>query len=281
MMCMASIRKHTPRRQWPCMLPLMASLLFLAACQAEKPEPPKPTRGQEAMARFAEYCKQSGETIKRTDKDVEGLLLLKVRDKRNRSEQYRMSDIYGSTSDLGAEGESYIMTFLYGIDEQGNTTQKTTRGGYRYVDVIDPQDGVRYRYTGARRMVKHKPTDIKADADGYITTERFVLDRVVAPASPLPRYAVTFNELSTKVDRDLWIAGSSLQVIDLQTNEVIAERIGYLVDPGQGATAGNRSPWSMASYHACPELNIAGTGTNAMLRTRGFVESVLQPIQDQ
>ena len=112
---------------------------------------------------------------------------------------------------------------------------------------------------------------------------RFVLERVPA-SEQLPRYGVTFDDISTHEEREYWIAGSSLKVIDLQTNEVIAERIGYMVDLGQGSRAGGRSPWLFAADNACPDFQ---RFKNPVVRTRGasnqawqtqdFVEKVLKP----
>ena len=96
--------------------------------------------------------------------------------------------------------------------------------GYSYVDAIDPKDGQRYRYTGRMGFT---PEDIK---QGRLVP-RFLLDKVLA-SGPAPRYGITYNDISTPEDRAVWIAGSSLKVIDLETKEVIAERIGYLFDRG-------------------------------------------------
>lgn len=85
-----------------------------------------------------------------------------------------------------------------------------------------------------------------------------------------PRYGVTFDDISTKEERDHWIAGSSLRIIDTNTNEVIAERIGYMVDFAQGATPGGRQPWTFAKKNvgwSCPAFQEYGA--------RRFVEKVL------
>jgi hypothetical protein len=75
-----------------------------------------------------------------------------------------------------------------------------------------------------------------------------------------------------------------LKVVDLQTKEVIAERIGYMMDVGQGNTSGGRSPWLFAADHACPTFH---RYPNPVARVPGFsvqtyqaedfVEKVLKP----
>src|SRR5690606_29528976 len=109
------------------------------------------------------------------------------------------------------------------------------------------------------------------------------MDKRPAPASS-PRYGVTFEDISTRQEREYWIAGSSLKVIDLQTGEVIAERIGYMYDWAQGSKAGHRSPWLFAADNACPafrrsknpKVRTPAASTQAY-QTLDFVEKVLHP----
>jgi hypothetical protein len=90
---------------------------------------------------------------------------------------------------------------------------------------------------------------------------------------------VTYDDISTREERDYWIAGSLLKVIDLQTNEVMAERIGYMMDRGQGNTGGGRSPWLFAADNACPVFGPEKVGLSRSFhqpsQTRNFVEQVL------
>lgn len=224
------------------------------------------TRRAEAEKRFQEHCKKAGEFIYKTADNVEGILLMKVRPKQdNFGEQFMMDDPYGN--DWG-NGEAQIGTFLHARNEKGFIDSKAV-GGYRYVDVIDSADGKRYRYTG--RLDQPWLRDKRYGEWVRV----FVLDKTLAPAAFL-RYGVTYDDISTREDREYWIAGSSLRVIDLQTNEVMAERIGYMMDPGQGATGqgGSHPAWDRAREHACP----ANPGVD---QTRNFVEKAIKPIQEK
>ncbi|GHU25987.1 hypothetical protein FACS189488_13890 [Betaproteobacteria bacterium] len=60
------------------------------------------------------------------------------------------------------------------------------------------------------------------------------------------RYGYTWDDLSTLEDRNHWVAKSRLQIVDLKTNEVIAERIGYVFESGFGSKGygSARTPWS-------------------------------------
>ena len=150
------------------------------------------------------------------------------------------------------------------------------RLGYLYVEVHNPVDGQRYRYTG--RVDEPWQTN-KSYLRGHT---RFVLEKAVSNG-PAPRYGVTYEDISTREEREYWIAGSSLKVIDLQTNDVIAERIGYMMDWAQGSRAGGRSPWLFAADMSCPALNTnpspqPGAAFTAMYyQAVRFVEKVLHP----
>jgi hypothetical protein len=220
-------------------------------------------RRVKAEAMFQERCKKSGVFIYRTAENVEGIFLLKVRPKGiNYRDQYKMDDPYGRD----ISGDGYIQTFLWARNEKGFVDDRKV-GGYHYADAIDPQDGKRYRYTG-----RIDQPWLRDKRYGEWVRE-FVLDKVLTP-DPAPRYGVTYEDISTREERDYWIAGSSLKVIDLQTNEMMAERIGYMMDRGQGNRSGGRSPWLLAEQTACPPHA-------RFHQTRNFVEKVLYPIQDK
>ena len=230
-----------------------------------------------ADAMFQERCKKAGEFIHRTAENVDGILLMKIRPRQiNRGDQYRMDDPYGR--DLGGEG--YIQTFVRGFETRQAqfAPGAPNRFGYLYVDATDPTDGRRYRYTG--RIEEPWQTN-KSYLKGYT---RFVLDKTPAP-DPAPRYGVTYDDISTREERDYWIAGSSLKVIDLRTNELMAERIGYMMDRGQGSAGGGRAPWLMAADNACPGFQRnpnrpiqKGHGASAQeIQTEDFVEKILKP----
>lgn len=267
-------------RYWTLGVLLLATLL--AACAVAPAAPAKQQEANDrqklALAIFSERCKRSGEFVHRTVDDVDGIFLLKIRPKEiNYADQFALTDPYGE--DLGGEG--YISSFLRGFYRYSRTGTPIPGSpppvaGYEYVDAVDPGDGTRYRYTG--RIEEPWQTN-KSFLKGHL---RFVTDRAPT-AEPAPRYAVTYEDISTREDREHWIAGSSLKVIDLRVNEVIAERVGYAVDSFQGSRAGGRAPWLMALDTACPSLltnpnHLSGPASAAALyRSARFVEKVLRP----
>lgn len=258
-----------------CALLLAAALLLGCAnsVQTQRSE-----RAVVAKGMFEERCKKAGVFIHRTVKDVEGILVMKLRPKDiNYGDQFRMDDPYGKDYN----GEAYVKMLLRG-SLQANTSGTLPPGspprfGYRFVEAVDPIDGQRYRYTG--RLDEPWQRD-KSYSKGYI---RFVMDKVPAPGER-PRYGLTYDDISTRQEREYWIAGSSLRVVDTQTGEVLAERIGYMWDAGQGNNSGGRSPWLLAANQACPTFyRILGAQPDGHAVARqahqaqDFVETVLFP----
>lgn len=256
--------------------------LALAGCStgrdAERAE--RQARSDAARALFQKRCEKAGVKMSRTVDNVEGVFVLKLRSNRiNYDDQFVLDDPYGS--DFGGDG--YLRGFLRGALEP--TRQRTPLTppdirGYLFVDAVDPADGRRYRYTGSRRLVEYESSQVHMGEFVKYKSMSFVLDRVPA-TGPAPRYGVTYDDISTREDREHWIAGSSLRVIDLKTDEVIAERIGYMFDPGQGSRGGNRSPWLMAASFACPAFpGQPGFGGQAR-QTVQFTQQVLMPVEKE
>lgn len=254
-------------------LGLAASLLLLSCGDASGIDKSQQRR---AMALWEERCKTSGEFIHQTVTGVEGIALLKVRSSTNHGDQFRLDDPYGHDS----MNEQYLLNFLRGFYHQDGAASPrgfAPRTGYVFVEAHDPKDGRLYRYTG--RFEEPWLTN-KSYLKGYI---RFVLDKAPIEAFTA-RYGVSFDDISTREERELWIAGSSLKVIDLKTQALVAERVGYMVDWAQGSRAGHRSPWLFAADNACPDFNrnnlrpVPGRGASAQLgQTLDFVEKALKP----
>lgn len=274
---------------------LVLMLAASGATQADAPKIPAQERLAKAEALFKERCQSAGERIHRTAENVEGIFLMKLRPEGiNYGDQFKMDDPYGRDLD----GKGYIETFVKGSYDSMRSDNPRPgwppRLGYRYVEALDPQDGKRYRYTGGMKVVGKKDVNAKGvqmamerNPNYDLNIYAFVLDKTPANG-PQPRYGVTYDDISTREDRDYWIAGSSLKVIDLKTNEVMAERIGYMMDRGQGSTAGGRSPWLLAADNACPDFHrypnpvVVIPGSSAQPRqAQDFVEKVLKPIVEK
>jgi hypothetical protein len=261
----------------------LISAFVIGSLSAMAMESDPKARLQTAEKMFAERCKKAGEFIHRTADHVEGVFLMKIRPEgMNYGDQYRMDDSYGR--DLG--GDAYIKSFLAGFFEANARRPDVPKPdapphvAYRYVEAIDPADGKRYRYTGSIKEVTKTSSPLVGGDGRTFKIKEFTLDRVLAPG-PAPRYGVTYDDISTREERDYWIAGSSLKVIDLKTNEVMAERIGYMMDRGQGNRSGGRSPWLLAADNGCPAFAPRHGATAQPLQTENFVEKILAPKKEK
>lgn len=241
----------------------------LTACSA-----PGKQRGQQAQALFEDRCKNvAGEKIYRKINNVEGILLLKVPPRASDTQwRDRMWPSAAFAHERAHDEAGYIQTFLFYeayvkrndvavATKNGLTTDKTDLPGYRFVDAIDPKDGVRYRYT---LIQKPRPTS----KIGWIDT---LLDRQPAK-EPAPRYGVTYEDYVIPQERALGLASSTVKVLDLQTNEVLGEFTRYVIGGGfDHTTAQNSSPWLTA--YQCG-------GHSSSQPTRFFVDQVLIPRQE-
>jgi hypothetical protein len=199
-------------------------------------------RSRAAQAHFEMRCKSAGETVKRTVDNVEGIVWMKWRERYDvldDYDQFKLSDPYGR--DCDAEGcIEQLLRPTKGL-ELAQERKASARTGFAFVETIDPRDGKAYRYT--LRLLAKDPQLVTAPDPKL---ERVAVDKLRT------QYGITWEDISTREDREHWIAGGSLKVIDMQTNEVIAERVGYMMDRGLGSRTGFRTPWLYAQQNACP-----------------------------
>ena len=229
-------------------LAVMVTPVALRVVELQNKQAQAKARLDAAMARFEMRCKSAGEKIYRTVDGVSGVFLMKKRpDGINFSDQYKLDDPYGY---LGS-GDDYIRLFLRGrptkplkIAEVANPDELLR---YRFVEVVSDDTGGIFQYTTP--MDKVQSERITRNGGGLVPLER----KMVAKRSA--NFGITWADISTREDRESWIAGSQLRIVDMQTQEVIAERIGYMFDRGLGNTAGERAPWAFARENACPPLN--------------------------
>jgi hypothetical protein len=254
-------------------------------------------RVQRGKALFDEKCKTvAGEKIYKTVRDVEGVLLLKIRAYTRGNE---LSDKMWPGAAFAGEryDDGYITSFLSVetpspvfrrptiplTQQRGNIIamprEKLTNGryGYRWVEVIDEKDGKRYRYTGSIKEVTHTQSiTIGGDGKTQFKAKEFVLDRVPAP-DPEPRYAVTYEDHVIPEERALWLASSTVKVLDRQTGEVLGEMTRYAWSAG-APTSYNPTPW--LSAYRCRGVTSVPYGPSGT-DTRKFVDQVLIPPQEK
>ena len=233
----------------------LVSLVLLVACGGSPARrdalDAQQAQRQRAMAMWKARCEKSGVFVHKTVSNVEGIHLINVRLRSNfgdsEEEQYALDDPYGHDS----TGDLYIHNFLRGFHHhpkgKPSPYNDAPRIGYDFVEAVDPKDGKLYRFTSRVE-------------EPWLTDKRYLkgVTQLVLERTPIEkrsaRYGVKFQDISTREERDYWIAGSSLKVIDLETGAVLGERVGYMVDWAQGSKVGSRSPWLFAADNACPDF---------------------------
>jgi len=283
----SSFSERQSSERWRIVATSLLSLALLVACgnAPQKQETATQDRlilakRERGMEMWKARCQKSGESIRKTLKDVQGIYLINVRTDQNLDNQFALNDPYG----LDLVGDGYIETFLQGSYGFGRNApwpaEWPAHKGYRFVEAKDPRDGQLYRYTG---RVEEPWQNDKRFLKGYL---RYVIDR--APINErTAQFGVRYDDISTREEREYWIAASSLKVVDLSNDEVIAERVGYMVDWAQGSRAGGRSPWLFAADNACPDFDrdfpesvrtSNHKNRNQPRQAQRFVEKVLKPL---
>lgn len=207
---------------------------------------------REAWAYFRKKCEtEAGQRIYRTSTGVKSVLIvnpLPAATETDLLDQYWFGDPYSNAS-AGPDRGLLVAGRLVGP----GLNAKGKRGrGFSFVEV---------RASGASGYLKVT----RSDEPPYF--------RHVEPVEkPVSRFGLSWEDISTPEDRKYWVAASWLRVIDLSTNAIVAERIGFLIEPGFGSRAGQRSPWSHARLGAdtsCPDAHDHAD--------RWFVLAVLRP----
>lgn len=231
---------------------------------------------------FAERCKESGVTVRRTVADIEGIELTKIRPEIPWGGKEYFDPMFpGAAMAIENKGDNYVKQFLMTEiryvktpDRRGSLAPRYTRSddrdmnperGYRFIEYVDAQNN-RFRCV---------PT-FKDGETGW-TQGQHRCDPIERSST---RYAVDYEDIVNPQDRALWIAGTKLKVIDKETGQTIAQLTKYVWDPGFGAGSTGRWPWQHAASGnstTCPN----DFDQPLHQDTRYFVDKVLIPKQGE
>ncbi|MBI3349248.1 MAG: hypothetical protein HY020_18815 [Burkholderiales bacterium] len=212
------------------------------------------------MALFEERCSTAGATRRYAVGAVEGVRLTGLR--------APVSDTAPTDRDWpdaglprDRVGDEYIRAFLT-VEVQDDRTHPgwsmpglpgtVTLAGYRFVDVAQP-DGSYRRYRTASESGKSD-----------MTAELIAADQAA-------RYAVEFARIDAAGDRQHWVAGATVKVIDTQSAEVIGELTAFSHVPPHRRARGQPDSRNWTDARTCPAYNDLPD-----LRARMFTEEVLQ-----
>ena len=216
-----------------------------------------------AMGIYADRCKSAGVRVYSRPERVNALMLEQLRPDVNRYDQYALDDPYGSDF----PGEAYAMSFLWARAEWPRLDETATAGA-RFAYVV-------YRSATDKNVLLQMTPTSERNTNG---TVRFSVN----PTNIVPKYTLRFIDMSTKADRDHWIAGSKLQLIESESGSVVAEREGWMIDVGQGDRSGERQPWTYAAATACPPFpKLHETYPYRRGQARRFVDQVFSESEEK
>lgn len=225
-----------------------------------------------AWEHFRRHCNENArETIVRVVENVKAIFLIRPRREATETElgdQFWMGDPYGYSS---YEASNPIGTYLH------NRSGKTVSGraltpirGYQFVETPNPryQEG-----SNIPRYLRYRLTNVVVVNSVTKRPENRIQPRAIEVDQLLSRYGITWEDISTPEDRKYWVAGGKLKILDMQENEAVAERIGYVIDPQLGDDRQGRRPWLAVGFVSgafCPRFE------NRFDRNKEFVAKVLR-----
>ena len=244
---------------WKSVSILTAVLALVGAC-AGGGDRKGEAYAQEAWAYFKKMCDaNSGEKVYRTYNGVKSVFVSKPLSPATQKDlwnQYWYGDPYSNATPWDRRAEAAASTLA---SPNAPVAPGKSGRGFDFVETAIPATEKE-----AARIEKYF----------YLPGAR---DHMKEPINrTVSRFGISWEDISTPEDRKYWVAGSRLRVVDLADNSVVAERIGYLIEPGFGSLAGHRNPWLTARgpRTTCPAIS------NGDFEDRWFVLKVLSPVEE-
>jgi hypothetical protein len=215
-----------------------------------------------------------GDKIYKTVDNVQGILQMRARKpesyiRADGSVYNAMTDQYGMDDPYGAENSDRDdMHNRVGMSSKYINGSPRGKQGYWFIEQ-QPEYGSpigrEYRRNYLTILENPEAWQIReSNGNPLYKVKQFKVSNLKS------RYGYLTEDLTTKEMRDHWIGAGRIKIIDLQTNEVLAERKGYF------RASGDRLPvyglrWSGVEGGTCPSSNKG---------LWSFLQSVLKPPQD-
>jgi hypothetical protein len=214
---------------------------------------------EEDLAYLREICaKEAGDKIYRTVDNVQGVFQMK---QRNPDEDTKWGN------QLGLEEP---WAFAFGDKYHHSAASLGTQGrGYWFVEQhskIGAQTGKEFR----RKILMATENKAKSEiSNGAISIEGFLLTQKEINVGVLKsQYGYTTEDLTTPELRRRWISGGKLRIVNLQTNEVLGERLDYY------KATGPEVPMAWSPRTSCPRNSrFSVSGASLVF----FINFVLKP----
>ena len=245
-------------KRWPLRLTGLAAAVILfgfvpvqAWWQGKQEAERREAFARDAWAHFRSLCEQkAGAKIHKTFSGVKTVRILKPlppADDHALSDQFWLGDPYSNATPTSRRG-------LHAALKLASHTLPTSFGtqgrGYDFVEFPSSMAFVRLSYRGGATQHVEEPVE-----------------------KALSRFGIAWEDISTKEDRERWVAGSRLSIVDTTDGSLVAERIGFLIEPGFGSRKSSRTPWltGRGPKTTCPEAHD--------FSDRWFVLKVLNPVE--
>lgn len=208
---------------------------------------------EQAWAHFRKLCaEKAGEKIYKTYSDVRSVLVigpLPPAVEKDLYDQFWYGDPYSDATPWNRRGEDAARRLV--------TDSRRPTGLQRGLDFVE----IRVDFNGD---VRHQRISRPQANDSSASVELI--------ETPESRFSVSWEDISSPADRQYWVAGSRLRILDSADDSIVAERVGYLIEAGFGSRAGARRPWLSARgiSTTCPPLS------GGDYSDQWFIRSVLQ-----
>jgi hypothetical protein len=194
---------------------------------------------------FDHLCRtEAGEFIFKTVKNVEGLMILRLRTFATDEmlmDRRAMEDPFGHENWEATEPEKIFVN----------------PKGYKYVE--KPVGG------GSDKVNRFSGYSARWEGNTMVKTPM----QVEIAETPLSSYGFTWRGITREKDRELGIAGGELIVLDLKTKEVLAVRRGYI---RSGNVKAHRTGIWWLTGQVCPKSR------ENMFSSEQFLRGVLRPV---
>jgi len=201
-----------------------------------------------AWAHFKQRCESAHVTYFKNVPPQDGVFIMKPAKEptvQQMKDQFWMGDPYDMPNTPAWEASGLL--YRRATMPKGNDWGQ--RGGFDFVEAPHPTlEGKYLRYSmqwsGKKNVLGNDMPDHRRIRDNpAIVSERHA------------RYGYTWDDISTPEDRHYWVAGGRLRVVELATGEIVAERVGYAIEPYFGATSSmfNQEPWR--GVRVCPQIH--------------------------
>lgn len=177
--------------------------------------------GMTSQEYFDHLCKsEAGEFIYKTVTNIQGLLQLRLRENPTDYELehlYAIEDPYGHSVGVRDHPEEYFI--------------QPAIGKYQFLELPLSKSAKTKEGMSYRRFYRNEKASLERDYQTVVNGKFVRVPYVVAEeevSSHQSRYGYTWRGIPRPLDREFGIAGAELIVLDLQTNEVLAVRRGFV-----------------------------------------------------